>query len=604
MKKRLILLVAIMTVLVCALFALPVNAEVDADARYVRGGDWIDPKTGKTAVIDSLEKLKECFRDIEKEDKYYARVVDNRLVLDYSVVICNPITISKGSYTIGGSGCTIYRGFEGDAVITLEGNGSSLGCGAALKNNETWDEDFPKLTLDGNSEEFKNNEFGMIRVRGQAVLGIAGQVVIKNSVALQGAAIFAEAGMVNSYDNTVYSPTISITDSIVKECTSTQGGTVTVFGIDEYGDLMCERVTFKNNKSANSALSGYGGAIRCEGGEISLKECSFEYNNANRGGALYVCSKGEIVGCRFAYNQATDEGGAICGRESENGICDINLNEITIEYNTSAGVGGAISNYGKISVEGFSYLNSNTAKGNGGAVYCECEFIVNEINIVSNKSEMVGGAIYCTEKAKLSISEGEIRVNEAKYVGAIYCAGDFEFTGGAIGNNKGPAPQVILKKDTVIAKGASVAEGNIVGLCVTEENGETVYSPYIVLSEKFNSSTPISVALYRENVDENGNVAGYSNITASKSRIFDGKAELMKSAAAKFKIESSGLISYVLSTDGTVEVRFLFMPIWLCVLIVVAIVLTVVAVIAILNRDKIKKIFEKPKKQIVHHKKR
>ena len=613
MAKKLLLLLIAMTVLMGCVTLIPSNAADGInEAFYVQGGDWIDEATGKKVVIDTPEKLVKCFYDPTADEQcaeFYDGVI--HFTVPY-IVLTSPIIISDGSYVINGDGCTIFRGFEGGALIGLNGvsGNPSLSIGEAVAKGQSWSENTsePVLTFDGNSEEFRDNQLGIFAVSGQATLSISGQVVIKNSVSQTGAAIYAGYAEDNSADNTIRSPSVIISDSVIRDCVSNEGGTVMLNGLNSYGELYAENVTFKSNKAISEDLSGYGGAMRTEGGVVELINCAFEKNEANRGGAMYICSEGTATNCSFTENKSTEEGGAICGRVIDNvGVCNVKFESVSINNNSTSGIGGAVSNYGSMKITGYSYVQDNNAKGSGGGIYNDGILEIESINLIGNKSDSVGGGIYCTRNSKNVITDGEIRVNESKYVGGVYCAGEFKMTGGAIGKNKSDFPQVLFKKDAIISKNANISGEDVVGLCLTEKSDGSEFIPYVRVEEALRDGVLINIAICSESTDSNGDITGYKNITKNGSRIYDGKAEIMEETADRFAIQSKGLLSFSLKDDGTLSVKFVFLPIWAWVLIALGII---EIVCLILRKQIVRGIkalrlkFKKKKEPIVHHKKR
>ena len=142
-----------------------------------------------------------------------------------------------------------------------------------------------------------------------------------------------------------------------------------------------------------------GGAIYNAASHLTLVGCTFSYNCAKNGGAIFSSSNCEelvVALCNFTNNTAWYEGGAIC---SYGGLCvqgesGNNLYRYCLFMNCNAQYGGAISsNY-----ESFIYYTvfaNNTAEYSGGAIYndlCNISHVINSY-FALNKAKY-GGALY------------------------------------------------------------------------------------------------------------------------------------------------------------------------------------------------------------------
>ncbi len=152
--------------------------------------------------------------------------------------------------------------------------------------------------------------------------------------------------------------------------------------------------TFTNNSAPQRPVSnefGMGGAITTDGAAL----------NSPDGGTISIC------GTTFKDNYSHNGGGVWLWAYAKDKIF---VKDSTFEGNTSKGIGGAgrisigptdeshsggtITKPGAIDVSSSSFL-SNTAGGNGGALYMDCygECNVNNSTFYSNKAGGVGGAI-------------------------------------------------------------------------------------------------------------------------------------------------------------------------------------------------------------------
>lgn len=596
-KKIILLLIAIVTALTCFAGISVSAAEIDY-AFYVKG-------SGNKAV-KTIEELVACFED--EDGTSHATYDGNTLYLNSSVVLTTPIVISDGTYSIDGQGCTIYRGFDGGALFGLDGTTTSpsLYFGVNLSDGEEWDgtRDGVNIILDGNIDEYKNNSLGIVAVKGQARFSARGKVIFKNSGSEIGSVVYAESVLDNSSDNTLRSPSVAMFNTLVTGCETTEGGAIYLNCESDASQVILEKVTFKSNKSSTAALSGYGSCLRAEGGTTTITSCVFDSCEANFGGALYVNGKMTVTGSSFTYNSATENGGAIYLSDKADAVFDAN----TVSNNTAGKSGGAISNGGELTIKGVSYVMDNTAGENGGGVYNTGTLRIEEVNLVSNTAAKLGGGVFCAhDTSKLIMSGGEIKTNKAKYAAGVYCSGELNMTGGGIAKNKGEAPQVVLKRDSVIAANALISGNDVVALCRTEKSDGSYYYPHVDVNAKLRDGVSIKIGLYSEKTDSDGQVTKYKNITTNSARIYECKVDIEEHTKGCFDVQSRGLLSYSLLKDGTVSVRFIFLPLWAWLLIA----LGALAVVCVIFRKRIinlvlslKNKLKKKKAPIVHHKKR
>lgn len=219
--------------------------------------------------------------------------------------------------------------------------------------------------------------------------------------------------------------------------------------------------TTDNNEAGtlkNSATSSGGVFYITVGGDVTINNSTFGYNSALKGGAVtgsnangctIVINNSTFIGNSATSTSANNGGGAIYGE----GAASITTNNCTFTSNTSGNNGGAIyikdtatyidtgssfttnsaSSGGAIRSEGASYVTitnatftSNTATGNGGAIYfyndgthtntlTGCSFISNNAS-----GSLGGGAIYNSSASKTIIENTIMRNNTAKNGGAIY----------------------------------------------------------------------------------------------------------------------------------------------------------------------------------------
>jgi len=570
--------VAIVILAVIPLFIFPVNASSAEGVDYafhVKGGS-----------VESLDQLIEAFTD--SEGTPYAQKIEgrgNEIELMESVVLDAPIQIFKGEYKIHGRYLSVYRGFDGiDPMFLIAGLGDKS-AGLILEDGGSGDWNDPVLTINGNKDAYPYAEAGMIMLKGRARLTVNKGVLLTNASTYgMGGAIFAELtveGMENSPDI----PEIHLDNCMITDCSAVIGGGAVAMNAFEGsvsgGVLTVNNCTLKNNSSDSSELNGMGGAIYTVGGEVKIEATRLLENSAHFGGAIFTVSDTELNNCTVQYNKAIISGGAVyCGRQ-ENIQGSAELENCDISYNESQGNGGAISNYGKLSLSGMAIVSTNTAVGNGGAIYNDGLLYVLDGSILSNKSKAIGGAIYSAKSySQVNVEGGEINNNEAALCSAVYCEGRFSLLGGAVGNHKGDAPHLVLKGEVYMG-GAAFVQNDVIGLCVTEKDGEKNY-PSIELKSKLTATVTQKIGFYQEKLDSDGNVKGYKNVTKSDLPLFFGSEIATESAEQIFEVENRGLLSYKIK--GTIlSVRFIFLPIWAWVLIALALV----AALAFIFRKKL-----------------
>lgn len=188
-----------------------------------------------------------------------------------------------------------------------------------------------------------------------------------------------------------------------------------------YGrDVQIKNITLKNGFCENS-----GGAIWNKG-KLSLSEVTFEDNSAEgSGGAIYI-SDGEVNvdDSVFVRNKAKLDGGAIgnYGR--------LTLSKSVLSKNQTEKFGGALYNNEELNISRSSFKDNSSKKG-GGALYNSSshEIGINESDFEKNSTRDSGGAIYNYWESKLTVENSLFENNVANYEGgAIYNFWESELT--------------------------------------------------------------------------------------------------------------------------------------------------------------------------------
>jgi len=137
------------------------------------------------------------------------------------------------------------------------------------------------------------------------------------------------------------------------------------FSSGENSDSVIQGFTLQNGHPA----SGYGGAVLCESDSSpTIKECIFENNYANRGGALSAEYSDPIIyKCEFNQNSSHSMGGACYFNRFDAYISDCVFNGNMQTYGSSA-AGAIYASFSVFSIENCLFV-SNTASGfsDGGA---------------------------------------------------------------------------------------------------------------------------------------------------------------------------------------------------------------------------------------------
>jgi predicted outer membrane repeat protein len=159
-------------------------------------------------------------------------------------------------------------------------------------------------------------------------------------------------------------------------------------GIDNLASLTVTGSTFNANQASSD-----GGGIANYGTLNVLNGALIEYNQAYDGGGIYNSGRVNVTsGSWIEHNHASSEGGGIYNLSS--GWVDIGNS--TLDANQAYSNGGAISNYGGVSLEQNAVVEKNTATDGGGLynVYLGTANINGDTSFAGNHAYNDGGAIY------------------------------------------------------------------------------------------------------------------------------------------------------------------------------------------------------------------
>ena len=204
-------------------------------------------------------------------------------------------------------------------------------------------------------------------------------------------------------------------------------------------------VTFKNIKFANAGpMQNYGLAIRFEGSNATISNCSFENCTGHAGGAIrYNGGQFVFTDCYFKNNIATgDYGGALYLNN-----CVGTISNCIFIGNEAKTVGGGLYWCGKPGTVSNCYFENNKANKGGAISLSHCDYDVINCSFANNTANQYGGAIDCQKDSPfaLMILYSNFTDNTAPnggamgYGHALFCtfAGNHaDQTGGALYNSK------------------------------------------------------------------------------------------------------------------------------------------------------------------------
>lgn len=168
----------------------------------------------------------------------------------------------------------------------------------------------------------------------------------------------------------------------------------------------------------------FGGAIDCDGDNLTIKTSSFKDNRAYSGGALYVGSNSgnvTVLYSNFTENSAVSNGGALALKAS-----GVNITHVLFKSNEAGESGGAlyVGGTGTRNVVWYTVFENNTAKDHGGAI----NWLANSGEVFysnfTNNSAVYGGGIYLNHISSSS-----------KIVNVIFTGNRATKNGGAIDCN-------------------------------------------------------------------------------------------------------------------------------------------------------------------------
>ena len=165
----------------------------------------------------------------------------------------------------------------------------------------------------------------------------------------------------------------------------------------------------------NRHYSG-GGAILCENGNPTIRNCIIKGNSADRGGGIYCGADGNptVDFCTISGNAAQNAGGGICCSRGS-----LNIIDCTIASNSGGYSGGGLySFYSTTNIQGCEITGNSAKRGGGISCRYHGEAIVSNCVFKSNSASAVGGAVF-SEDNRTTINSCLIAGNSAEYGGGI-----------------------------------------------------------------------------------------------------------------------------------------------------------------------------------------
>lgn len=212
---------------------------------------------------------------------------------------------------------------------------------------------------------------------------------------------------------------------IIEGCVSNNQNAGCAISVRDKCKLIVNGGTFKNNDAQNSRFGG-GAIFNDEEAETIINGGNFEGNKAaGYGGAVINYGKLTVNDGTFKGNEAKN-GGAISSIASNS---ELTVNGGSFENNKSTGKwGGAIVAKNKVSVKNATF--DGNVSGNGGAIFAydadnaaieNCTFKNN--SVTNEKTVKHGGALFVNDSKNVSIKSNTFIKNMAKDGGALHITG-------------------------------------------------------------------------------------------------------------------------------------------------------------------------------------
>ena len=231
-------------------------------------------------------------------------------------------------------------------------------------------------------EEFK-------RGMGSAICqSIGSNLTITDSVIRNNTAYLSSVLLV-SFTQGIYDlSTLVIKNCLLENNTSEGGGVVY---LDELGAGQITDTIFRyNNMTQRSGVLVLDASIHA-----LVKNCLFDSNTANNGGAMHIKLYEEypanvtIQDCNFTNNTAREQGGVIY---SNRGMVSIN-NSIFADNRCSGKGGAIITTHGSINITDSVFIR-NSAEYGGALSLINDHILISNVSFIENTARVSGGAVY------------------------------------------------------------------------------------------------------------------------------------------------------------------------------------------------------------------
>lgn len=292
---------------------------------------------------------------------------------------------------------------------------------------------------------------------------------------------------------------------LVRNDTSADGGPVFIAAAGA-------KLTVIDSSNGNGSITGYnaskGGAVSVSvNASCTLKGIRIVNSASLEGGAIRNEGKLTVIDCVFSNIGSTNKGGVIFNYTSGN----VTLNNVVISENkTTQYGGGAVTNYGRLTVKNFN-INNNTAASNGGAIWTNNYAYLENGSMESNTANADGGAV--------TVADGLLELHEA-----VLSSNTAKGHGGAIRNkaDKGTvkAYNTIFEYNSANGDGgaASIRGINEFHNCVFSDNKSGNKGGALDLASS--SNTKLYGCSIYDNTAPKGSAVRYDN--SAKYYLYDG----------------------------------------------------------------------------------
>ncbi len=290
------------------------------------------------------------------------------------------VSVSGNSAELGGG---IYQGgnvlnITNDSLI--ENNVAEGGGGLLL--DAIVAADIRSSTLRGNQATGGNADPGL----GGAVLVLGTSNLFVDDVRFENNTAFAQGGALHITDNAV----LDIFDGFFTGNSAGSGGALSLFSSG-----LAQVIT----SSFDDNVADEAGAIFHGPGFLNIQTSTFSNNQADSSGALLIQGEIEIFGSTFSNNSATTSiAGAI---RNEGG--DLTMTSSTLTGNSAATAGGALHLEGgtadltDVTIGGTDAADANTAELGAGVYAQQAGGTFTDIDLLGNVASLDGGGLFADE---------------------------------------------------------------------------------------------------------------------------------------------------------------------------------------------------------------